>query len=69
MSQTDLARQINTSQGWVSETESGKPTAEIGMVLKAMAVLGISLDAQTEHRPTASPSGSIPDDDIPPYKL
>jgi len=63
MSQTDLARALRTSQSWVSEVESGKPTAEIGMVLKALSVLGISIDAQPSYQPDARPQ------DIPPYTI
>ncbi len=46
LSQHDLAQMLKTSQGWVSEIERGKPTAELGMVLKAINVLGINLDSR-----------------------
>ena len=46
LSQAELAGMLKTTQGWVSEVERGKPKAEIGMVLRAIAALGIRLDAQ-----------------------
>lgn len=46
LSQYDLAQMLKTSQGWVSEIERGKPTAELGMVLKAINTLGINLDSR-----------------------
>ncbi|MCG7504878.1 helix-turn-helix domain-containing protein [Mesorhizobium retamae] len=71
MSQTELARALRTSQGWISEVEAGKPTAEIGMVLKALAILGVSIDAQPTYRPQDSEikKPSPEDDDTPPYTI
>jgi ribosome-binding protein aMBF1 (putative translation factor) len=57
MSQSELARRLKTTQGWVSEVENGKPTAEIGRVLKAIFTLGIQLDARAAvQAPSARPS-------------
>ncbi|HIJ63062.1 MAG TPA: helix-turn-helix transcriptional regulator [Rhodospirillaceae bacterium] len=46
LSQADLARMINATQGWISEIENGKPTAEIGMVLTAITALGLRLESR-----------------------
>ena len=46
LSQAALAKRLGTSQGWVSEVENGKPTAEIAMVLRLLAHLDIQLDAR-----------------------
>lgn len=51
LSQHDLAQMLKTSQGWVSEIERGKPTAELGMVLKAINALGINLDSRPADGP------------------
>jgi transcriptional regulator with XRE-family HTH domain len=36
MTQTDLAARARVSRRWLSDLESGKPTAEIGLVLKVV---------------------------------
>ncbi len=43
-SQANLAERIGTSRHWVMAMESGKPTAEIGLVIKAISALNLSLD-------------------------
>lgn len=55
LSQAALAKRLGTSQGWVSEVENGKPTAEIAMVLRLLAHLDIQLDAR---RPGIDPERS-----------
>jgi y4mF family transcriptional regulator len=47
LSQTELAGRIGTTQRWVSEIERGKSTAEIGLVLLALAALGIQLSVSS----------------------
>lgn len=42
--QQQLADRINTSRQWVIAFEHGKPSAEIGNVLRAVAALGIAVD-------------------------
>lgn len=55
LSQGDFASMLNTTQGWVSEIENGKPTAEIGMVLRAINALGLRLDTRPATPPSARP--------------
>lgn len=43
-SQQVLAEKIGASRHWVIGVERGKPTAEIGLVLKALSVLGLTCD-------------------------
>lgn len=64
LSQAALAEKINSTQTWISWIENGKPTAEIGLVLQTLGVLGVTMDFQ------------LPSDDKPgdaasqiPYKL
>lgn len=59
LSQAALAARFGTTQSWVSEVENGKDTAELGMILKALAQLGLALDvmdrtAQTPGQPDDS---------------
>ncbi|GMU23308.1 MAG: hypothetical protein AMXMBFR13_33870 [Phycisphaerae bacterium] len=41
--QQTLAKKIGVSRQWVIEIEKGKPRAEVGLVLRALNALGVSL--------------------------
>jgi HTH-type transcriptional regulator/antitoxin HipB len=41
LSQADLADKIGASRHWVMGVEAGKPTVELGLVLKALSALGL----------------------------
>jgi transcriptional regulator with XRE-family HTH domain len=43
MTQEGLAAAVGASRKWVSEAEAGKPTAEIGRIFRALAVLGVTI--------------------------
>jgi HTH-type transcriptional regulator/antitoxin HipB len=43
LSQGALAKAAGTTQPWVSEVENGKPTAEVGMILHLLEVLGVEV--------------------------
>lgn len=53
LSQAKLAELAGTTQAWISEAERGKPTAELGLILRTLS----ALDAQIE---IPSPGGSLP---------
>lgn len=42
LSQTDLGQRIGASRFWVGQFEKGKPSAELGLALKAMHALGLT---------------------------
>ncbi len=44
MSQADLAKRAGVSRKWVYEFEAGKPTAELGLLLRLLDVLDLNLD-------------------------
>lgn len=44
ISQVELARQAGVSRKWISECESGKSTAEFGLVLRVLDALALSLE-------------------------
>ena len=46
LTQTDLAARARVSRRWLSGLEAGKPTAEVGLVLKVIAALDMILDLQ-----------------------
>jgi y4mF family transcriptional regulator len=56
LSQTDLAVRAGVSRRWLSDLESGKATAEVGLVFRVIAALGLFLDARPEE-----PAGRLPD--------
>ena len=43
LDQQALAKKIGVSRQWVVEIEKGKPRAEIGLILRALDVLGVPL--------------------------
>jgi len=66
LSQSDLAARLQTTQKWVSHIENGKPTAHVGLVLRALNELGFTLvvgldDTSPKHRRTSRSSQSTID--------
>jgi len=43
LDQLALAKKIGVSRQWVVEIEKGKPRAEVGLILRALDVLGVPL--------------------------
>ncbi len=43
LNQSELAQQLQTSQRWVSHLENGKPTVQLGLVLRALNELGFTV--------------------------
>jgi HTH-type transcriptional regulator / antitoxin HipB len=54
LSQQDLASRIGVSRYWVLHVETGKPTVELGLVLKALNALGAELDVRANALPHPS---------------
>lgn len=50
LSQEGLARKAGVSRSWLAEVESGKPTVELGKVLKCIRILGATLHAAVRGR-------------------
>jgi HTH-type transcriptional regulator / antitoxin HipB len=46
LGQQDLAAKVGVSRRWVIEAEKGKPGTEIGLIFRALTVLGITLRAE-----------------------
>lgn len=44
LSQVELAARARVSRQWISEFEAGKPTAELGLVLRLLDALALRLD-------------------------
>jgi len=55
LDQTSLAQRARTSRKWVVDVEKGKPRAAIGLILRTLQVLGVSLEVRTgENTPRQS---------------
>jgi len=48
MDQTALAKKAGTSRKWLVEVEQGKPGAEIGLILRTLKNLEISIDVEAD---------------------
>jgi y4mF family transcriptional regulator len=58
--QNDLARAAGVSRRWLSDVEAGKPSAEIGLVLRVMHALKLTIEAN----PTPPPPEGLDLDEI-----
>src|SRR5579884_1772375 len=65
LDQADLAARVGVQRQWIIKIESGKPTAEVGLVLRTLNALGLkvevgeSLDRPTSARPPTGLSYDI----------
>jgi HTH-type transcriptional regulator/antitoxin HipB len=58
LDQADLAQMVGVSRLWVNQVERGKTGASLGLVLRALDRLGVSLLADTlDHTVTQSDAG------------
>jgi y4mF family transcriptional regulator len=51
LTQAELSAKAEVSRRWLSDLEAGKPTAEIGLVFKALYALDLSLEARPAEPP------------------
>lgn len=51
LNQSDVARRAGVSRRWLSDLESGKSTAEIGLVFQLIAALGLLMDVRPAPEP------------------
>lgn len=56
LDQEELASRIGANRRWVIDVEKGKPRAEVGMILRALGALGVTL--------TVSADESLSGDDV-----
>jgi HTH-type transcriptional regulator/antitoxin HipB len=64
MDQSALAEKAGTSRKWVIEVEQGKPRAEIGLILRTLKTLGVSIAITADAAPKASSTGEPRNIDI-----
>lgn len=53
-SQEELAKRVGVSRLWIVQLEKGKPTAQVGLVLRVLKELGIALDASPSSHDDSS---------------
>jgi HTH-type transcriptional regulator / antitoxin HipB len=63
LDQSTLAKKIGVSRLWLVEIEKGKPRAEMGLVLRTLDALQISLNATTPEIKTRKRPDTIVDID------
>jgi transcriptional regulator with XRE-family HTH domain len=56
LSQADVALRARVSRQWISEFESGKPTAELALVIRLLDALGLYLSLEPHDAKGGSPS-------------
>ena len=64
MDQVALAEAAGTSRKWIIEVEQGKPRAEIGLLLRTLKTLRLSIDLKIEPSPAASTNSETKAGDI-----
>jgi HTH-type transcriptional regulator/antitoxin HipB len=55
LTQADVAARVGVSRPWLSQIEAGKPTANIGLVIRLLDALGLQLEV-TDRPPRADDS-------------
>ncbi len=63
LGQQELAVKVGVSRRWVIEAEKGKPGTEIGLLFRALAVLGITLRADEGAPAVKKPAADVADID------
>jgi HTH-type transcriptional regulator / antitoxin HipB len=64
LDQADLAERIGVARLWVNQVERGKPGASMGLVLRALAAVGVEIKTVGESesiQPSKYPSVVSPD--------
>jgi HTH-type transcriptional regulator/antitoxin HipB len=64
MDQISLAKKAGTSRKWLVEVEQGKPGAEIGLILRTLKSLEISIDLEADPSVATPPQGKAKTPDI-----
>ena len=64
MDQISLAKKAGTSRKWLVEVERGKPGAEIGLILRTLKSLELSIDLESDSLVATPPLGAEKAPDI-----
>ena len=55
LTQSELARRLGVSRQWISQIEGGKQRADIALVLRTLATLGMTVDVRSQPVSPGSP--------------
>ena len=61
LSQADLARKVGVGRQWIVEVEKGKSGAPLGLILRTLEALGISLTGSEGDRASKNTSSEARD--------
>jgi HTH-type transcriptional regulator/antitoxin HipB len=64
MDQISLAKKAGTSRKWLVEMEQGKPGAKIGLILRTLKSLKISIDVEADSSVETPSQGKAKSPDI-----
>jgi transcriptional regulator with XRE-family HTH domain len=64
LSQSALAELLGVNRKWVLYLEAGNPSAEIGLVLKAIAALDLRLSLSDKHRSSSGEAATSRLDEV-----
>jgi HTH-type transcriptional regulator/antitoxin HipB len=64
MDQISLAKKAGTSRKWLVEVEQGKPGAEIGLILRTLKSLEISISMEADSPVETPPQSMVKTPDI-----
>jgi len=60
LDQRSLAQKVGISRKWIVEIEKGKPRAEIGLILRTLKALGVSLELNDGTKQTLKKDPGAP---------
>lgn len=68
LTQVELARRAGVARSWLASVERGKPGAEVGLILRLLEALGLSLHVGAPDRDEAAhdrrPTGRVDIDEL-----
>ena len=64
MDQIELAKKAGTSRKWLVEVEQGKPGAEIGLILRTLKSLELSINLEADSSVATPPAGKAKSPDV-----
>lgn len=62
LDQSELAEKVGVSRLWINQVERGKPGASVGLVLRALAAVGIELTTDAGEPPGDGPEAVVSPD-------
>jgi HTH-type transcriptional regulator / antitoxin HipB len=64
LDQAELAQTVGVSRLWINQVERGKPGASLGLILRALAAVGVEIAAEASDGKSRSDAAPIVSPDI-----